>query len=63
MIDRVSDARIAKTNPPSRAPGDPSGVGSDARLIELWLFGKSESTKEAYRSDLSKFLDFTAGSP
>jgi len=27
------------------------------------LHGKSEATKEAYRSDLSKFLDFTEGKP
>jgi integrase/recombinase XerD len=40
-----------------------SGADTDGRLIELWLHGKSEATKEAYRSDLSKFVDFTEGKP
>ncbi len=42
---------------------DLSGADTDGRLVKLWLHGKSEATKEAYRSDLSKFLDFTAGQP
>ena len=40
-----------------------SGADTDGRLIELWLHGKSEATKEAYRSDLVKFFDFTEGKP
>ena len=42
---------------------NPSGADTDSRLIELWLYGKSEATQEAYRSDLSKFFDFTEGRP
>ncbi len=38
-----------------------SGADSDGRLIGLWLHGKSAATKEAYRSDLAKFSDFTDG--
>jgi site-specific recombinase XerD len=44
-------------------PADLSGAHSDGRLVALWLHGKSEATKEAYRSDLSKFVDFTGGKP
>ncbi len=40
-----------------------SGAPTDRRMVELWLHGKSDATKEAYRSDLSKFLDFTEGKP
>ncbi len=42
---------------------NPSGADTDRRLIQLWLHGKSEATKEAYSSDLSKFFDFTDGKP
>ncbi len=38
-----------------------SGATTDGRLVGLWLHGKSDATKEAYRSDLSKFLDFIEG--
>jgi integrase/recombinase XerD len=51
------------TLPTVEVPAGPSGAATDGRLIELWLHGKSEATKEAYRSDLSKFLDFTEGKP
>jgi integrase/recombinase XerD len=44
-------------------PQGPSGADNDARLVGLWLHGKSAATKEAYRSDLSKFVDFTEGKP
>ena len=49
-----------------RAPETPanlSGARGDGRLIGLWLHGKSAATKEAYRSDLAKFSDFTGGKP
>jgi integrase/recombinase XerD len=42
---------------------DLSGADNDGRLIGLWLHGKSAATKEAYRSDLAKFVDFTEGRP
>ncbi len=44
-------------------PAGASGATSDERLVELWLHGKSEATRDAYRSDLRKFLDFTEGKP
>jgi integrase/recombinase XerD len=40
-----------------------SGATTDGRMVELWLHGKSGATKEAYRSDLAKFIDFTEGKP
>jgi len=40
-----------------------SGAHSDERLVRLWLHGKSEATREAYLSDLSKFASFTGGKP
>ncbi|MDP9477786.1 MAG: tyrosine-type recombinase/integrase [Actinomycetota bacterium] len=47
----------------SPLPTGVSGATTDGRMVELWLHGKSEATKEAYRSDLSKFADFTEGRP
>src|SRR3712207_1029050 len=46
-----------------RTPVDLSGAGNDERLVGLWLHGKSKATREAYRSDLAKFVDFTEGKP
>lgn len=56
------------SRPDTNAPGiglsvDLSGAQTDERLVGLWLHGKSEATREAYRSDLSKFVDFTEGKP
>jgi integrase/recombinase XerD len=34
-----------------------SGAKSDLRLVELWLSGKSASSRRAYFSDLTKFFD------
>ncbi len=48
---------------PAGTGRDLSGADTDSRLIELWLHGKSAATQEAYRSDLSKFFDFTEGKP
>jgi integrase/recombinase XerD len=67
-IETGSPARIA-ADPPSAPPGSlpptrgPSGASTDRHLIGLWLHGKSGATKEAYRSDLAKFFDFTEGKP
>lgn len=38
-------------------------VGSDEQLIELWLSGKSENTRQAYRRDIDYFLQFIEGKP
>jgi integrase/recombinase XerD len=38
-----------------------SGAANDARLIELWLHGKSAHTQRAYRSDLQHFMDHVGG--
>ncbi len=46
-----------------KPPAGHSGATTDERLVGLWLHGKSEATKEAYRSDLAKFVDFTEGKP
>ncbi len=58
--------RVAEQTGLVRAP-EPgrglSGADTDGRLVGLWLHGKSAATKEAYRSDLSKFVDFTEGKP
>jgi integrase/recombinase XerD len=40
-----------------------SGAGSDGRLVELWLFGKSEKTKDAYLADYGKLRLFLGGKP
>ena len=75
-IERVRQAGIAAQTrgaiEPTRIPvpvGSPqlarglSGADTDERLVGLWLHGKSEGTVEAYRSDISKFVDFTEGKP
>ena len=59
-IMRAEGAGLARA--PGAPPG-PSGADSDGRLLGLWLHGKSPATVEAYRSDLSKFVDFTEGKP
>lgn len=41
----------------------PSGANNDGRLIELWLHGKSGTTRRAYEGDLAKLFDFTGGKP
>ena len=61
MIERSQDAEVVEILPTTETSRDLSGADTDGRLVELWLHGKSEATKEAYRSDLSKFLDFTEG--
>lgn len=58
MIERGERTRAVESIQARDTPPDLSGAGNDGRLIELWLHGKSAATKEAYRSDLAKFLDF-----
>lgn len=48
---------------PGMAASDFSGAKTDGRLIELWLYGKSDQTKRAYVADLTKFFDYTEGKP
>ena len=48
---------------PGGTPGGPSGAHTDERLIELWLHGKSATTRRAYEGDLAKLFDFTGGKP
>lgn len=61
----TQDAAEPARSPVSSLPPalGPSGAGTDERLVSLWLHGKSEATKQAYRSDLAKFVDFTEGKP
>lgn len=48
---------------PTTTPAGPSGADTDTRLIELWLHGKSATTRKAYEGDLAKLFDFTGGKP
>lgn len=61
MLEGGQTAEIVEVLPSGVANRDISGADTDGRLIGLWLHGKSEATKSAYRSDLSKFLDFIEG--
>jgi site-specific recombinase XerD len=63
VLDGAERAQPLKVVRSHETPTDLSGAGTDERLVALWLHGKSEATKEAYRSDLAKFFDFTAGKP
>ncbi len=63
MLDRTERTQPLEVVRSHETPADLSGAETDARLIGLWLHGKSEATKEAYRSDLAKFVDFTEGKP
>lgn len=38
-------------------------VGSDQQLIDLWLYGKSKNTQDAYRRDINYFLAFLGDKP
>ncbi len=67
MIERANTVRAEEpgaglARAPVASPGL-SGAETDGHLIGLWLHGKSAATVEAYRSDLSKFVDFTGGRP
>ena len=59
MLERAQGAEVVEVVQAAETGRDLSGAGSDGRLIGLWLHGKSPATKEAYRSDLAKFSDFT----
>ncbi len=56
MLERTQRVEVAEVSPTREASRDLSGADTDGRLIGLWLHGKSGATKEAYRSDLAKFL-------
>ena len=46
---------------PLNAPADSGGfqhAASDPELVRLWLAGKAENTRRAYRSDLEEFIDY-----
>ncbi|MBA2533620.1 MAG: site-specific integrase, partial [Rubrobacter sp.] len=63
MPTRGASAGGDPAAPAVEVPAGPSGAATDGRLVQLWLHGKSAATKEAYRSDLAKFRDFTEGKP
>ncbi|HZC18467.1 MAG TPA: hypothetical protein VE225_02045, partial [Rubrobacteraceae bacterium] len=46
-------------------PGVPdfTGVETDRRLIELWVYRKSKGTKKTYLYDLGSFTRFVGGRP
>ncbi len=47
----------------AKTPSGPSGAATDERLIQLWLHGKSATTRKAYENDLEKLFDSTGGKP
>ena len=53
----VAAASPGPSNAPATGQG-PSQADSDRQLIGLWLHGKSENTREAYRRDLGQFASF-----
>ena len=63
MLERTQGVEVVRVVDTLAVDGGLSGAETDGRLIGLWLHGKSVATVEAYRSDLAKFLDFTAGKP
>ena len=40
-----------------------SGAQTDARLVELWLSGKADSTRRKYVEDLADFLHYVVRKP
>src|SRR3954462_12405103 len=44
----------------AHSPAAPRGAqaDTDARLLDLWLHGRSPETQRAYRADAEAFLDF-----
>lgn len=60
-------AELLPTGGPLHFPGAPhsdfSGARTDGRLIELWLYGKSEQTWRAYIADLARFFDYNESKP
>ena len=50
------EAAVSQQNAPG--PNVPSQADDDEHLVQLWLHGKSPNTQEAYRRDLSQFIDF-----
>ncbi len=65
MMERRARSSTPETTAhPTTLPPDYSGAPDDARLIELWLHGKSEKTKRTYGYDLSSFFGFVGyGTP
>ena len=63
MLDRTQETEVVEVARPPVVAGGLSGADTDGRLLGLWLHGKSEATKDAYRSDLAKFVDFTGSKP
>jgi hypothetical protein len=61
--DPFLQPEVVEIMPTAEKGRDLSGADTDGRSIGLWLHGKSEATKEAYRWDLAKFVDFTEGKP
>src|SRR5919201_5785969 len=51
---------LARSEPPPAARGLARSTDTDARLVELWLHGRSPHTQRAYRADAARFLGFVA---
>ena len=60
--NRVAITAIQPVQVQALLPPHPMAVvpqaDDDAHLIELWLFGKSPNTRDAYRRDIGQFVDF-----
>jgi integrase/recombinase XerD len=64
VLERNRDKQAAEPYRPSTAtPAGPSGAGTDGRLVELWLFGKSPKTIDAYLADYRKLTLFLGAKP
>ena len=61
MLERLDGREVGRQG--GGAPTGMSGAVTDVRLIELWLFGKSEKTKEAYLADYGKLRLFLGAKP
>ena len=49
--------------PPAAPTPNFSGAENDARLVELWLSGKADSTRRKYVEDLAGFLHYVGRKP
>lgn len=48
IVHRAPTEPHSPSRPSDRVPAGPSGASTDERLIQLWLPGKSATTRKAY---------------
>ncbi len=61
--ERTSDLPGGPLYPASAPTPNFSGAQTDARLVELWLSGKADSTRRKYTEDLKGFLHYVGRKP